>query len=419
MGSHSRSLLTLFFYLFSNLPLRLDATFIKVDASDPHSEKTIKSAISKAKSGDTVWVAGEYYHEGNITIDKAIYLFSDENAVLDGDHLYEIISIKSQGIKVSGFCLQNTGASSIEEIAAVHIYNTNHAIIQNNRIENAFFGILLEGASNCSVLNNKLLSIAKDENITGNGIHMWKCDSIYIDGNRVSGHRDGIYLEFVTNSKISHNISTKNLRYGLHFMFSHSDIYSHNVFSENGSGVAVMFSRNVEMNYNEFSNNWGNAAYGLLLKEISGGHINHNRFENNTAGAYFEGASHLSLRGNVFTKNGWALKIQASCENVKIDSNNFILNTFDVSTNGSLVLSNFSGNFWDKYEGYDLKHDGLGDVPYQPVSLYSMITENNTSSLLLLRSFLTTMLDRAEKVIPSITPINLKDSFPLMKPLPL
>jgi nitrous oxidase accessory protein len=44
---------------------------------------------------------------------------------------------------------------------------------------------------------------------------------------------------------------------------------------------------------------------------------------------------------------------------------NFLGNTFDVSTNGSLVLNEFNGNYWDKYDGYDLDKNKIGDVPYR------------------------------------------------------
>lgn len=55
---------------------------------------------------------------------------------------------------------------------------------------------------------------------------------------------------------------------------------------------------------------------------------------------------------NVFNGNGWGLKIQANCMDNVITENNFTGNTFDVSTNGSLVLNTFNNNYWDKYEGY-------------------------------------------------------------------
>ena len=46
-----------------------------------------------------------------------------------------------------------------------------------------------------------------------------------------------------------------------------------------------------------------------------------------------------------------------------------------MGTNGSLVLNTFKNNYWDKYEGYDLNKDKIGDIPYRPVSMYSMIIE--------------------------------------------
>ena len=81
-----------------------------------------------------------------------------------------------------------------------------------------------------------------------------------------------------------------------------------------------------------------------------------------------------------------------------------------------MVLNTIDGNYWDKYQGYDLNHDGVGDVPFRPVNLYAMIVERIPSAVLLWRSFLVLLLDRAERVIPVVTPENLKDNSPSMKP---
>ena len=90
-----------------------------------------------------------------------------------------------------------------------------------------------------------------------------------------------------------------------------------------------------------------------------------------------------------------------------------------MGTNGSLVLNNFDSNYWDKYEGYDLDKNGLGDVPYHPLSLFAVLSENNPSTMLLYRSFMITLLDKSEKILPTITPDNFIDNKPLMKSLPL
>lgn len=113
------------------------------------------------------------------------------------------------------------------------------------------------------------------------------------------------------------------------------------------------------------------------------------------------------------------MKIQASCMEVNVFRNNFLSNTFDVGTNGSLVLNKFNNNYWDKYEGYDLDKDKLGDVPYRPVSMYAMIIEQNPPAMILFRSFMSSLLDKTEKIMPSLTPEDLKDDHPFMKSLPL
>lgn len=124
----------------------------------------------------------------------------------------------------------------------------------------------------------------------------------------------------------------------------------------------------------------------------------------------------MDFKNNTFRENGWAIKLQASCDDNDFQHNNFIANTFDVATNGSLVLNTLDNNYWDKYEGYDLDKDGIGDIPFRPVSMYSMVVERIPTAVLLWRSFMVFMLDRAEKVLPAITPENLKDNQPSMRP---
>ncbi|HEX3025588.1 MAG TPA: nitrous oxide reductase family maturation protein NosD [Chitinophagaceae bacterium] len=379
--------------------------------------KTITNAVAAAVAGDTVLVDAGLYHEHNLVLDKKIVLKGKNFPVLDGENKYEIISIKADAVVVDGFKIIHSAISSIVDYAGIKIYNSKNVIIENNILDDTFFGIYAQYGKNCIIKNNSLTAHQTEEQQSGNGIHCWKSDSMQIIGNKISGHRDGIYFEFVTNSIIWRNTSVKNIRYGLHFMFSSNDTYITNSFKNNGSGVSVMFSHDVKMFNNNFKENWGDAAYGLLLKEISDSYIEGNYFEKNTSGIYMEGASRINMQKNTFKNNGWGMKIQASCMDIVVKKNNFIGNTFDVGTNGSLVLNTFVNNYWDKYDGYDLNKDNVGDVPYRPVSMYSMIVEKNPPAMMLFRSFMVSLLDKTEKVLPSLTPENLKDNFPMMKKL--
>ena len=114
-----------------------------------------------------------------------------------------------------------------------------------------------------------------------------------------------------------------------------------------------------------------------------------------------------------------ALKIQASCDNNTLTKNNFIGNTFDVATNGTMMLNNFNRNYWDKYDGYDLDRNNIGDVPYYPVSVYSVVTEKIPSAMILYHSLLTDIMDQVEKVMPTVIPDKLKDDHPIMKKIKL
>ena len=109
------------------------------------------------------------------------------------------------------------------------------------------------------------------------------------------------------------------------------------------------------------------------------------------------------------------MKVQASCLDNIIEKNNFLNNTFDASTNGNLVLNTFNYNYWDKYEGYDLNKDKIGDVPFHPLSLFSVLIEKNPPTMLLFRSFMVTLLDKSERLIQSLTPNNFQDEKPMMK----
>ena len=200
-------------------------------------------------------------------------------------------------------------------------------------------------------------------------------------------------------------------------MYSDDCRYVQNTFRRNGSGVAVMYTHRVQMLGNRFENNWGAAAYGLLLKEISDARLEHNLFYRNTTGLVADGANRIVADRNDFIENGWAVKLDASTGDGAITRNNFIANTFDMASNSRDPSTTLSGNYWDAYRGYDLNRDGTGDVPFRPVRLFSMIVERHEPALILLRSAFVELIDVAERVLPALTPATLADARPAMRRL--
>jgi nitrous oxidase accessory protein len=376
---------------------------------------SIASAVAAARAGDSIVIQHGRYAEPLIVVDKPMVIVGRGEAVLDGQNRHGLLLIKADDVTVRGLVLTNVGTSHVEDRAAIRVERARGCSIQDNRIENAFFGIYLANVTDCRVSGNTIRGSAVREMDAGNAIHLWTSRRVTISNNRVSGHRDGIYFEFVHDSEIRDNLSTGNVRYGLHFMYSDDCRYDNNTFARNGSGVAVMYTKRIHMTANRFENNWGAAAYGLLLKEIYDSRLERNVFTHNTIGLFADGANRLVAQGNDFTGNGWAIRLDASTEGGRFTKNSFAANTFDVTTNSRAPSTVFVGNHWDTYRGYDLNRDGIGDVPHRPVRLLSVIVEHHPPAMLLMRSAFVELLDAAERALPSLTPNAFADSTPLMR----
>lgn len=380
----------------------------------------LADALSAAADGDTIHIEAGRYREYALLVDRQVTILGIGRPVIDVEHKGEGIRITADNVHVEGLEIRNVPTSHNRDHAAIRFDRVSGGKVIDNILDNTFFGIYLARAHDTEIRRNRLRAYQTRESVSANGIHLWNSNRAVIADNKIIGHRDGIYLEYVEESRITGNHVEKNIRYGLHFMFSDDCTYRGNRFENNGAGVAVMYSSRVIMNNNLFVNNWGTSSYGMLLKEITDSDIFDNEFTGNTIGIRSEGSDRVNKFRNSFIRNGWAIRIMASSMDNQITENNFIDNAFDVSTNSrSHNRNNFEANYWDKYSGYDLSGDGIGDVPYRPVRIFSLIVERNPMALMLLRSMFVQILDLTERVMPTITPDTLVDEKPLMQKVAL
>ena len=377
--------------------------------------KSVQQAIEIASPGDEILIKSGVYKEHNLFVDKPLIIRGEGNPVIDGEFLETIFHISTDDFVIQDLTIKNVGKSYTKDFAGILVSKSNNFTIKNITLEQAFFGMLIEKSHNGIISNNKISSEGEEQAGSGNGIHLWHCDNFKIFENELFGVRDGIYLEFVKESEVYKNKSYNNLRYGLHFMFSNNNTYYNNLFSKNGAGVAVMFSKFITMTHNTFLENWGSASYGLLLKEIYDAEIVDNTFEQNTIGVSVDGSTRVNFRDNTFVRNGWAVNVIGACYENIFEGNNFMHNSFDLAYNGKLNTNQFNQNFWSDYTGYDLDKDGFGDVPYRPVKLFSYVVNKTPETIVLLRSLFVDMINFSEKVSPVFTPDNLLDKAPLMK----
>ncbi|GAA4241752.1 nitrous oxide reductase family maturation protein NosD [Winogradskyella damuponensis] len=378
---------------------------------------TLSDGIAQAKDFDTIVVKKGTYKEHNVIVDKPLTIIGENYPIIDGELKGEIITIISDNVTVDGLFIINVGNSYTADYAAIRVKNSKNFLIQNLVLEKLFFGIYIEKSRDGKVFHNKIIGEAVEEYNSGNGIQLWYSKNVLIEHNFVQHVRDGIYLEFSNFCTIKNNVSALNVRYGLHFMFSNDDLYEDNTFENNGAGVAVMFSRRIKMFNNSFKENWGTASYGLLLKEINDAEIKGNTFEDNTIGINVEGSNRINYTHNTFENNGWAIKVKGACYTNIFTENNFLYNSFDIAYNSKVNDNEFDKNYWSSYTGYDLDKNGIGDIPYRPVKLFSYIVNRTPETIILLRSMFVDIIDFSEKVSPVFTPDDLLDNNPQIKKL--
>ncbi len=400
-------------FLFVCLSLPALAKRVEVCATCP--SQSIASALKKVEHGDELVIKSGVYKEHDLLVPFGIRVIGEGDPVIDGEMVGTIMTFGADSFSVEGITFKNVGQSYTKDFAAIRVTKSKNFTITNNILENVFFGILVEKSKFGNITNNTISGTRKNESNSGNGVQVWHSSQMEISGNEVFGMRDGLYFEFVDNAEIHDNRSHHNIRYGLHFMFSNDDAYYRNVFSNNGAGVAVMFSKKIIMHHNRFELNWGDASYGLLLKEIYDAEIHDNVFEQNTIGINTEGSTRINYHKNVFLRNGWAVKVAGGCYDNIFTENDFSHNAFDLSFDGHLNGSYFKNNYWSEYTGYDLDKNGIGDVPYRPVKLFSYVVNQTPETIVLLRSLFVDIINFSEKVSPVFTPDDLLDNEPLMK----
>ena len=405
---HTKILLFFFF-------ITLSISAKQIEVCSTCTIKTIKEAIEIAEDGDEIYLKKGIYKENNIIINKSISLIGEEGVVIDGEDAGGIIIFEADNFTIRSLKIINVGMSYTVDYAAIKVIKAANFTIEDCILENVFFGLLIEKSKKGIIRNNIISGTRKSEASSGNGIHIWDGSEMEVYNNELFGLRDGIYFEFVKKSIVFENISRKNIRYGLHFMFSNNNIYHHNIFRNNGAGVAVMFSKFITMHNNIFELNWGSASYGLLLKEIYDAEIYDNLFQENTIGINGEGCTRINYTNNTFLRNGWAIKIAGACYTNIFVNNDFMHNSLDLSYNTKIHDNKFDNNYWSEYTGYDLDNDGIGDVPYRPVKLFSYVVNKTPEALVLLRSLFVDIINFSEKVSPVFTPDNLMDLNPLMK----
>ena len=243
---------------------------------------------------------------------------------------------------------------------------------------------------------------------------MFNTDGFHLIRNTIADTRDGIYIQSSPHGVTIGNVA-RDLRYGLHYMFSDDNTFEDNRFERGDAGAALMYSRRLTFRRNQFVHNRGFASVGLLLQVCDDVVAEDNLIADNARGVFMEGVRRNTFRGNAIAESDVALVLYDSARDVRFQENSFVGNLSPVQFVGRRTDTVFDHNYWSDNTGLDLDGDGVQDSSYRLSSVFDHLRGNLTAADLFAQGLGATVLARAEQVFPVLDPSPLADAHPLAR----
>lgn len=168
---------------------------------DPEAEEgytTIQSAVDAAVAGDTIFVSQGNYTE-NLKIDKELRIWSDsrnpqDTIITPADPAESAVEITANRVTFSGFGVENSEKAGILLTGATNCY------VNNNRVQNSEYGILLQEGAESNDINGNIITLNEV------GVRLEGSNSNTIQKNLIAyNYGSGISLEESSKNIIYNN----------------------------------------------------------------------------------------------------------------------------------------------------------------------------------------------------------------------
>ncbi|MEW5981538.1 MAG: nitrous oxide reductase family maturation protein NosD [Acidobacteriota bacterium] len=375
----------------------------------------LQRLIDVAPPGSRVVVpAGAY--RGDLTIDKRLVVVGEGRPLLIGSGADSVVRIRADGVVFEGFDIDGLGGGDLgRDASGVHVA-ARDVVVRDCRISRTLFGVYLREANGTLVQGCRIRGIKNlQPGEKGSGIHVWNTDGFRLMANDIADVRDGFYIQSSPHGYVAGN-RARDLRYGLHYMFSDDNTFEDNVFATSDAGTALMYSERITFRRNQFIHNRGFASVGLLFKECDDVVAEDNLLADNARGIFLEGSYRNLFRRNIVAESDSAIVLYDSSGQNRFEGNSFIGNFTPLTLVGRRTDTVFAGNYWSDNPSPDLDGDGMTDRPYRLSNVFDHLRGNVTAADLFARRPAAAALAAAEQAFPVLDPVPVVDERPLARP---
>ena len=393
-------------------------------------DDNLQQMLDTSADGDIVKLApGRYL--GNFVVNHQISLGSrdvDNAAIIDAQGQGNALVLKESDITIENLTIVNWGDDLTAQDTGIYAdTNASNITIKNNRLKGDGFGIWLQKGKNIKVLGNVIEgNTALRSADRGNGIQLSIVQQVEVRNNEVFNTRDGLYIISSQNNVLENN-TMHDLRYGVHYMYSHSNKVLNNYAYNTRAGYALMSSRNLVVDGNRSVDS---EDYGFLMNFITSSTISNNQIKNvwtkpenkvlgrDGKGLFVYNSAYNTIKNNHIDTAEIGIHLTAGSENTKVYGNSFINNPIQVKyvSNKKQEWSHEGkGNYWSNYLGWDMNGDNIGDVIFEPNDGIDQLIWQYPEMKMIMDSPVVLILRWIQKEFPVLKPPGVKDSFPLMQ----
>lgn len=380
-------------------------------------EGTLAAAISGADAGD-VLILKDGAYLGPVTIDRTLTLQSDGTATIDGEGQGTVITVTADDVVLTGLHITGSGTDNQAIDSGIKIVKgADRARIEGNLLTDNMHGVDVHGGLDTVVRGNSIEGRRNHRmNERGNGIYVWNSPGTVVEGNDVRWGRDGIFSNASKKGTYRNNLF-RDLRFAVHYMYTHDSEVSGNVSIGNHLGFAIMFSDRVVVKDNL---SLGDREHGVMLNFANSADVAGNLVRGGTKKCLFIYNAHKNLIfRNRFEGCGIGIHFTAGSERNLLTENAFLGNQEQVRYVGTRFMEwshEGRGNFWSDHPAFDLNGDGIADGVFRPNDLMDHILWSQPAAALLTGSPALQLVRWSQSSFPAIMPGGVTDSHPLMQP---